>query len=156
MSNLSHINADGEVNMVGVEAKSVTQRTALASATVVFPEDVWNNLKQNNFELKKGNLITTAKLAGIMGAKQTHQLIPLCHPLLLEKIDVQIHATDNGFRGEGMAKTTGKTGVEMEALTAVSTTSLTIYDMCKGLSHDIIISQVQLEAKSGGKREFSR
>ncbi|NQX90961.1 MAG: cyclic pyranopterin monophosphate synthase MoaC [Flavobacteriales bacterium] len=156
MSNLSHINADGEVNMVGVEAKSVTQRTALASATVVFPEDVWNNLKQNNFELKKGNLITTAKLAGIMGAKQTHQLIPLCHPLLLEKIDVQIHATDNGFRVEGMVKTTGKTGVEMEALTAVSTTSLTIYDMCKGLSHDIIISQVQLEAKSGGKREFSR
>eukprot|EP00958_Prasinococcus_capsulatus_P012340 scaffold1233_cov395-Prasinococcus_capsulatus_cf.AAC.6 len=109
-------------------------------------------LVENN-RVQKGDVLTVAKIAGINGAKLTHHLIPLCHSLLLSKVDVQLslEASTHSVLIEATAKTSGQTGVEMEALTAASTASLTVYDMCKAVSKDIIITDIQLEAKSGGK-----
>ena len=156
MSELSHVNEKGEVQMVGVGKKNITERKAKASGKVLFNEDVWNELMKNDFVLKKGDLVSTVKLAGIMGAKQTPNLIPLCHPLALEKIDVQIQIENRGIKITSEVSMHGKTGVEMEALTAVSVACLTVYDMCKALSHEIQIQNIQLEHKSGGKRNFTR
>lgn len=142
--------------MVSISQKRTTDRRAKASGEVRFNEDSWRQLVESDFALKKGDLISTVKLAGIMGAKQTPNLIPLCHPIALEKIDVKIEIRESGFLITSEVSMSGKTGVEMEALTAVSVACLTVYDMCKALSHDIQIQNIQLEHKSGGKRDFTR
>ncbi|MGB1032769.1 MAG: cyclic pyranopterin monophosphate synthase MoaC [Flavobacteriales bacterium] len=156
MNELSHINASGESKMVSVHDKQATKRFAQAEAQVIFPKDVWEKLSETNFQISKGNLINTAVLAGIMAAKKTGELIPLCHPLMLDHVDVSIQAEEMGFKVTSEARLTGKTGVEMEALTACSVGALTIYDMCKALSHEIEIKHVRLLQKTGGKSDYVR
>lgn len=155
-STLSHITDRGEAAMVDVSAKTTTARIAKASARVVLPSNVSNHLVNGELHLPKGPVLQTARLAGIMGAKRTAELIPLCHPLSLDHIAVDI--TMNGTSADIVTtvSTTGKTGVEMEALTAASVAALTIYDMCKALSHDIIIGPISLIEKTGGKNDFKR
>lgn len=153
---LTHINQQGEATMVDVSAKSVTSRVAIASGLVVFPEDVFHTLKQEQFNNKKGSIIQTAVIAGIQAVKKTADLIPLCHQLALSKIHIDIHPKDNCLEIVCTVKCNERTGVEMEALTGVSVSALTIYDMCKALSHEIVIDKIQLNHKSGGKGEFNR
>lgn len=141
--------------MVDVGKKSVTHRTATAQATVILPNEVMLHFDGKDVATKKGGVFSTAILAGIMGAKKTSELIPLCHPIGLDKCDV-----DMEFSGENELMITthtrveSKTGVEMEALTAASVAALTVYDMCKGLSHDIIIKEIKLLSKTGGKSDY--
>jgi cyclic pyranopterin monophosphate synthase len=166
MNELTHLDKDGNVNMVDVGGKEVTHRTAKAIGRVILPKSVMAKLEESQFQSKKGSVLQTAILAGIMGAKKTSDLIPLCHPLLLSKVEVRIERErEQELEQErerevlviySEVKLDGKTGVEMEALTAVSIAALTIYDMCKALSHDIIISDIQLMEKNGGKNDFSR
>lgn len=152
--NLSHVDASGNPSMVNVSEKIVTQRTAKAQAIVQVGVEVLNKIRADEGQTKKGSVFQTAILAGIMGAKRTADLIPLCHPLGLEdcQIDIGIHGDDIVIT----ASTTlsAKTGVEMEALTAVSVAALTIYDMCKALSHHIVIREIKLLEKTGGKKDF--
>ncbi len=153
MSNpsLTHINASGEAHMVDVGDKDETTRVAVAEGHVrMRPETLDLILKGN---AKKGDVIATARLAGIMAAKQTANLIPLCHPLMLSKIAVDITADENlpGLRVQTMAKLTGRTGVEMEALTAASVACLTIYDMAKAADREMEIGGIRLLQKSGGR-----
>jgi cyclic pyranopterin phosphate synthase len=153
---LTHVDAANKPTMVDVAAKAVTYREATAVAAVSLPAHVARALKLTGHHTKKGPVFDTAAIAGVMAAKRTHELIPFCHPLGLERctIDVEARGTKVFIRC-----TTGvhhKTGVEMEALTGASVAALTIYDMCKALSHDIVIGPVQLVAKSGGKRDFTR
>ena len=143
--------------MVDVSAKDITTRLAAAKSVVSLPAEVLDIIENDEIHTKKGPVFQTAILAGIMGAKKTSDLIPLCHPLPLSKCDIDISI--NGDRKViilAEVKTTGKTGVEMEALTAASVAALTIYDMCKAFSHDIVIESIQLQSKSGGKRDFQR
>lgn len=135
--------------MVEVTAKQDSQREAVARGVVELSDDVLHLISQG--KLKKGDPFEVARLAGIMAAKRTHELIPLCHPLLLTKIDVQIAVTDAGAELESRVVCVGKTGVEMEALTAVSVAALTIYDMCKSVDKSIKIRDIFLVKKSGGK-----
>ena len=149
MSKLTHINDEGRAVMVDVTDKSVTSRRAVAEGFVLMQEETLNlALSGDN---KKGGVIPVSELAGIMAAKQTSALIPLCHPLPLSKVSVQIDAVDKGLRVEAIVKTSGKTGVEMEALTAVSVTCLTIYDMLKATQKDMRIEGIRVLAKTGGK-----
>ncbi|MEL4306650.1 cyclic pyranopterin monophosphate synthase MoaC [Joostella sp. CR20] len=156
MSKLSHIDENGEASMVDVSAKAVTERVAIASGDVIFPTEVFSVLKESQFSNKKGSVIHTAVIAGIQAVKKTADLIPLCHQLALSKISIDIQPKENSLQIKCTVKCTERTGVEMEALTGVSVSALTIYDMCKALSHDIKISNIQLENKSGGKSDFSR
>jgi cyclic pyranopterin phosphate synthase len=154
---LSHLDEQGNPNMVDVGNKKETERTASASCVVTFPPEVASELAGAGMRTRKGSIVQTAVLAGIMGAKKTSELIPLCHPLPLN--DCKINMTFEGKAQlviRSIVKTTGKTGVEMEALTAVSVAALTVYDMVKGLSHDIRLGPIQLESKSGGKRDYDR
>ncbi len=146
----SHIAADGSVTMVDVGAKAVTQRTAHASARVRMPAAVAQALRDAT--LPKGDAFVAAQLAGILAAKQTGTLIPLCHPLPLDAVDVTF-AWESGdvLRIDARATTTAKTGVEMEALVAASVAALTIYDMAKAVDKGIVIEAVRLEEKTGGK-----
>lgn len=153
---LSHINQQGEATMVDVSAKTVSSRVAIASGWVVFPEDVFKTLKQDQFNNKKGSIIQTAVIAGIQAVKKTADLIPLCHQLALSKIQIDIQPKDNYLEIVCTVKCNERTGVEMEALTGVSVSALTIYDMCKALSHEIVIDKIQLNHKSGGKSEYNR
>ena len=155
---LSHLDAQGNARMVDVGQKNATVRTATAIGWVCFPPDVYQQIRTTDGQTKKGAIVEVARLAGIMGAKKTPDLIPLCHGLMLDKVDVNFAYEDEGHRIEvtATAKVTGKTGVEMEALTAVSVACLTIYDMTKALSHDIQIESIQLMSKAGGKRDFKR
>ncbi|GAB3649649.1 cyclic pyranopterin monophosphate synthase MoaC [Echinicola sediminis] len=153
---LSHVDRDGKAKMVDVSEKAITQRTATAQSIVKFPEAVFEDLQKDNFLGKKGSIIQTAIIAGTMAAKRTSDLIPLCHPLSLSKIQLDILPRDKHLLITATVKCEGKTGVEMEALTAASVAALTIYDMCKALSHDIIISETKLMAKEGGKHVFNR
>ncbi|WP_417363115.1 cyclic pyranopterin monophosphate synthase MoaC [Galbibacter sp.] len=153
---LSHINQRGEAAMVDVSAKAVSSRVAVASGLVVFPEDVFNILKEGQFTNKKGGIIQTAVIAGIQAVKKTADLIPLCHQLALSKIHIDIQPKENCLEITCTVKCNERTGVEMEALTGVSVSALTIYDMCKALSHEIVIDRIQLNHKSGGKSEFNR
>ena len=153
---LTHINAQGDAEMVDVSAKAITERLATASSKVIFPTEVYEVLKKNGFNTKKGSLVQVAVLAGINGVKQTSNLIPLCHNIPISKADVDIQPIENGFQILCTVKTVGQTGVEMEALTGASLAALCIYDMCKALSHDIVLGPTQLESKSGGKRDFKR
>lgn len=140
--------------MVDVSNKQDTARYAMAKAKVKFPKDTWEYLQKGKWISKKGSILEVARIAGIQGAKQTAQLIPLCHSLPIHWVDIQMTQENQTVTIEAKVKTDGKTGVEMEALTAVSVAALTLYDMCKALSHRIVISDVRLLKKTGGKSEF--
>jgi cyclic pyranopterin phosphate synthase len=144
---LSHFDASGHASMVDVSAKSSTRRTATASAFVELSAAVLAALPAN----PKGNPLEVARFAGIQAAKRTADLIPMCHPLSLTHVDVQAEVVEGGVRITATVATTGPTGVEMEALTAASIAALTVYDMTKALDKGIVIRNLQLEAKSGGK-----
>ncbi|MDR3792782.1 MAG: cyclic pyranopterin monophosphate synthase MoaC [Terracidiphilus sp.] len=144
---LSHIDATGQAHMVDVSAKQPTYRTATASAFVGLSAAVLDALPTN----RKGDALQVARIAGIQAAKRTSDLIPLCHPLILTHIDVQAEVVTGGVQIVASIATTGPTGVEMEALTAASVAALTVYDMCKAIDKGIVIHQIQLESKSGGK-----
>jgi len=152
MNKLSHFDGQGKIKMVDVSGKEATVRRAVASAKVLLNEETIRILQSN--ENPKGNPLEIARIAGIMAAKQTSNLIPLCHQINLSKVDVKIKITDSGVYLEAEAKTNAQTGVEMEALTAVSVAALTIYDMCKAVQKDIKITEIQLELKTGGKSDF--
>ena len=154
---LSHINENGKPVMVDVSAKAVTQRTATAQSIVQLPEEVLAVLNSGELQTPKGPVLQTAIIAGIMAAKRTGELIPLCHPLGLDNCEISIRWNQNrGLVINCTASITAKTGVEMEALTGASIAALTIYDMCKALSHDIVIKETRLIAKTGGKNDFRR
>lgn len=150
-SSLTHIGASGEAHMVDVGAKAETERTAIAEGTVTMRAETLRMIIDGN--AKKGDVLGTARVAGIMAAKKAHELIPLCHPLLLTKVSVEIEPDEAlpGLRVKALARVTGKTGVEMEALTAASIACLTIYDMAKAVDRGMVIGNVRLIAKSGGK-----
>jgi len=153
MSKLSHFDEHGKIKMVDVSGKVATARRAVASAKVLLNRETIEILKSN--ENPKGNPLEIARVAGIMAAKQTSDLIPLCHQINLSKVDVQVEITDFGIYLLAEAITNSQTGVEMEALTAVSVAALTIYDMCKAVQKDIVITEIQLKLKTGGKSDFS-
>ncbi|MCI0663033.1 MAG: cyclic pyranopterin monophosphate synthase MoaC [Acidobacteria bacterium] len=146
---LSHLDAEGRITMVDVGSKPVTSRTAEASGYVKMRSETVAAIRERR--TTKGDPLETARLAGIMGAKHTAGLIPLCHPLPLSHIDVQISIQDDGVEIKAKASTNAQTGVEMEALTAVSVAALTIYDMCKAIDRDMKITGIQLTYKSGGR-----
>lgn len=153
----SHLTPSGNATMVDVSDKQATKRIAVAQAVVQLPEEVISMLENDEIHTKKGPVFQTAIIAGIMAAKRTSDLIPLCHPLGLDqcKVEIQIDQKKQVII-VCTAVITGKTGVEMEALTGASVAALTVYDMCKGFSHDIIIKETKLLEKSGGKRDVSR
>jgi cyclic pyranopterin phosphate synthase len=154
---LTHVGPGNRPTMVDVGDKKVTERSAVARATVVFPADVLDDaLAGSELRTKKGPVFDTAIIAGVMAAKRTHELIPFCHPIPLEDCKLTI---EWGAPGEVViecaVRATHKTGVEMEALTGATTAALTVYDMCKALSHGIRITEIKLLAKAGGKRDFA-
>ena len=144
---LSHYDQSGRARMVDVSAKTASVRQAEASAFVLMSTAVLDSLGRN----PKGDPLETARLAGIMAAKKTAELIPLCHPLPLSHIDVELRQCENGIAISSSVKTTAETGVEMEALVAASVAALTVYDMCKALDKGIEIREIVLQHKSGGK-----
>ncbi len=151
MAELTHINARGEAEMVDVSAKEATERTAKAEGRVTMRPKTLALVQAG--EAKKGDVIATARIAGIMAAKRTHELIPLCHPLMLTKVTVDFCelSDGSGLRVSSIVRVTGQTGVEMEALTAVSVACLTLYDMLKAVDRGMEISGVRLVEKSGGR-----
>jgi cyclic pyranopterin phosphate synthase len=149
MKRLSHVDKQGRVAMVDTSAKPVTARRAVASARVLMSPETVAAVRAHR--TPKGDPLETARLAGIMAAKRTSELIPLCHPLALTHVDVQAEIEDTGVSIEAVAATTAQTGVEMEALTAASVAALTVYDMCKSLDKLMTITDVRLEQKTGGK-----
>ncbi len=151
MSKLTHLDESGAANMVDVGDKTDTVRIATASGCVIMQPQTLELILSGN--AAKGDVIGTARLAGIMAAKKTSDLIPLCHPLMLSKVTVEIEPDEDlpGLRVSATVKLTGKTGVEMEALTAVSVTCLTIYDMAKAVDKGMIISNIAVDSKTGGK-----
>ncbi|HUA89562.1 MAG TPA: cyclic pyranopterin monophosphate synthase MoaC [Steroidobacteraceae bacterium] len=154
---LTHLDARNRPTMVDVGDKSVTLRSALAEARVRLPAAVARVLKASGHRTRKGPIFDTAVIAGVMAAKRTHELIPFCHPLGLEKCEVQIElAGARELRVRCRVAVHHRTGVEMEALTGATVAALTLYDMCKALSHDIEITGVRLIEKSGGRRAFTR
>jgi cyclic pyranopterin phosphate synthase len=152
MNKLSHFDEKGNIKMVDVSEKQTTARRAVASGKVLLNHETIEILRAN--ENPKGNPLEIARIAGIMAAKRTSELIPLCHQINLSKVDVKTEITDFGVKIEAEAKTASQTGVEMEALTAVSVAALTVYDMCKAVQKDIRIADIQLEIKTGGKSDF--
>ncbi|HHF3473051.1 TPA: cyclic pyranopterin monophosphate synthase MoaC [Haemophilus influenzae] len=151
MTTFTHINSQGEANMVDVSAKAETVREAHAEAIVTMSKETLAMIVEGKHH--KGDVFATARIAGIQAAKRTWELIPLCHPLLLSKVEVNLEPLleTNQVRIQSLCKLTGKTGVEMEALTAASVAALTIYDMCKAVQKDIVIEKVCLLEKCGGK-----
>ena len=152
MSDLSHVSESGDVRMVDVGAKPTSRRRATAHASVRMAAETASRLR----DLPKGDALVAAQLAGIMAAKRTAELIPLCHPLALTHVDVQLEVRDESVEIESSAETTAQTGVEMEALVGASVAALTVYDMCKALSHEIEIVATRLVSKSGGRRDYRR
>jgi len=152
---LSHVDDAGRPAMVDVTAKYETLRIATAVARLRFPASVFEKLKSSGFETTKGPVLNTAIVAGTMAAKRTHELIPFCHPLGLERCDITIEADGDGLEIRCTTAVHHRTGVEMEALTGATVAALTVYDMCKALSHDIVIEQTRLLSKSGGKSDYS-
>ena len=152
---LSHIDKKGNAKIVDISNKKITKRIAIASGMIFVTNEILEQIKKN--ETKKGDIFTVAKIAGIMAAKKTSDLIPLCHPLKIDDIQIAFHVDDSKkvIIAEAEVKCENKTGVEMEALTAISITLLTIYDMCKAISHEMKITDVHLIKKSGGKTNFS-
>ncbi|MFM7155320.1 MAG: cyclic pyranopterin monophosphate synthase MoaC, partial [Bacteroidota bacterium] len=157
MAELSHINADGQAEMVNVGSKHATLRTARARAIVLLPDEVLAALAgDGRLSSPKGDVFQVAILAGIMAAKKTGDLIPLCHPLGLDHCHLDIQLAGNEVIIDCSASLTARTGVEMEAMVGASIAALTIYDMCKAASHDIVVKEIKLMEKTGGKRDFSR
>lgn len=149
MADLSHYDEAGNIRMVDVSGKEVTTRRAVASCRVLMSAETVGVLRSRTNP--KGDPLEIARVAGIMAAKKTSELIPLCHQINLSKVNVLADLRDDGVYLEGEAVTDAKTGVEMEALTAVSVAALTIYDMCKAVQKDIVITEIKLESKTGGK-----
>lgn len=151
VSVLTHIGSKGEAQMVDISSKEITKRVAVASCKVVLGQKVFDLVSAN--QLEKGDVLGVAKIAGVCGAKQTSNLIPLCHNINLSHVHVDLTLNPHDFSIEirGQAASTGKTGVEMEAMTAVTVAGLAVYDMCKAASKEIVITDVRLEHKSGGK-----
>ena len=153
---LTHIDASGEANMVDVGDKVPTRREASAEARVTLPANVARELAATGHRTKKGPVFDTAIIAGVMAAKRTHELIPFCHPLPLESVKIEITARRGGLTILCRVAVTHTTGVEMEALTGASVAALTVYDMCKALTHGIEIREVALLSKTGGKRDYRK
>ena len=151
MSDFTHFNDEGRAKMVDVGGKDETVRTAVAVGRVLVNEETFNMIKTGG--MKKGDVLGTAQIAGIMAAKRTWEIIPMCHPLSLTGIDIKFNMNEEELAVEIQAqvKCKGVTGVEMEALTAVSTAALTVYDMCKAVQKDMIIDDIKLMSKTGGK-----
>ncbi|MGJ8539525.1 cyclic pyranopterin monophosphate synthase MoaC [Heyndrickxia coagulans] len=153
MGNLTHMNEQGRAKMVDVTAKPETSRTARAKSSVLVSKEVYEQI--TNFKIKKGDVLAVAQVAGIMGAKKTADVIPMCHPLPLTGVDISFswQKREDGYRLdiETTAKTKGQTGVEMEALTAAFVCALTVYDMCKALDKGMVIGPTYLIEKTGGK-----
>jgi cyclic pyranopterin monophosphate synthase len=147
MSRLSHFDEAGEARMVDVSGKAATRREAEASVFVAMSAQALEALPHN----PKGNPMEVARIAGIQGAKRTAELIPMCHPLPLSFVDVRVEMAEGGIAIRAMAATTGPTGVEMEALTAAGVAALTVYDMCKAVDKSMVIRDLRLERKTGGK-----
>ena len=152
----THISRDGNPQMVNVSEKKISLRIAEAQAIVDVGDEILGLIHNNELVTKKGPVFHTAIIAGVMGAKKTSDLIPFCHPLQLEDCQVKITVVDKVIVINSSAVVTAKTGVEMEALTAASVAALTVYDMCKAISHNIAIREVRLMAKSGRKKDFKR
>lgn len=150
---LSHVDEAQQPRMVDVGGKPATRRTAQARARVLFPPEVATALRDAGYVTPKGAVLTVAQIAGVMGAKSTPQLIPLCHPLAIDKCDVAIRIEGDEALIDCIVSCEGRTGVEMEALTGAGIAALTIYDMCKAMSHAIVIADIRLLAKSGGKSD---
>ena len=146
---LSHVDADGRIRMVDVSDKPVTERVAVARGRITIGGEALAAIRSGR--VAKGDPLQAARLAGVMGAKRTADLIPLCHPLMLSKVDITFHALKNGYEIEAVVQTSAQTGVEMEALTAVSVSALTIYDMMKAIDKTIVIDSIRLIKKAGGR-----
>lgn len=142
---LSHINSEGKAKMVDVIAKPIQQRTAIAEGFIKLQPKTIQLINDN--QMKKGDVLTVAEIAGIQAAKETSRLIPLCHPLMLTKVAVETEVRENGVYVKGLAKCQGQTGVEMEALTAVNVALLTVYDMCKAVDKEMTLSDIRLIEK---------
>lgn len=158
MTDFTHLDQDGNITMVDVGDKIATKRSATATGKVFFPPEVYAAIKAVDGQTKKGNILTIAHIAGIMAGKKTHELIPLCHALPLDTIKMSFAFQDDvhAIAVTAIAKVEHKTGVEMEALTAVSVACLTIYDMSKALSHEIVIGDICLVNKTGGKSDYAK
>jgi cyclic pyranopterin monophosphate synthase len=157
MNDFTHLNGEGLPSMVDVGEKKVTHRTATARSIVLLPEELLQKFLNSDIQTKKGSVFQTAIIAGIMAAKKTGELIPLCHPLALEDCKIKVHLNEaQELVIDCTTSITAKTGVEMEALVGASIAALTVYDMCKGLSHDIVIKETKLLSKKGGKNDFDR
>jgi cyclic pyranopterin phosphate synthase len=152
----THIDTTGNPQMVDVSQKEISKRVAKAQAVVLLGKEIVSLMEGDELITKKGPVFQTAIIAGVMAAKRTHELIPFCHPLALEDCKVRIKVKKNKAIIDTESVITSKTGVEMEALTAASVAALTIYDMCKALSHNIVIQEIKLMAKYGGKKNFIR
>jgi len=152
----THVDDSGNPQMVDVSGKEISVRRACARATVRLGKKIIAQMKGNELITKKGPVFQTAILAGVMGGKKTSELIPFCHPVGLEDCQVKITVEKEIVIIDTEAKSTGKTGVEMEALSAAAVAALTVYDMCKALSHDIVIEEIMLMSKTGGKKDFHR
>lgn len=150
MSDFTHFNEQGRAKMVDVGTKPVSQRTAVAAARVLINETTFALIQSGG--MKKGDVLTVAQIAGVMGAKRTPDLIPMCHPILMDGINLELSLDESRHSVEIQATVTcdGRTGVEMEALTAVSTAALTVYDMCKAVQKDMVITDIRLISKTGG------
>lgn len=155
MSTLTHIDEHNRPAMVDVSSKEPTLREARAQSVVRLPAEVLNAIDGDEIQSRKGPVFATAIIAGVMAAKRTHELIPFCHPLGLEKCSIDIRVADGSAIVDCTCRVHHRTGVEMEALTGASIAALTIYDMCKALSHDIVIAETRLLAKTGGKTDFA-
>jgi cyclic pyranopterin phosphate synthase len=153
MNELSHFDETGKVTMVDVSNKEASVRRAVASGKVLLSQETLQTLRTQ--QTPKGDPLEIARIAGIMAAKKTSELIPLCHQINLSKVNITVEFTDFGIQIEAEAITTAQTGVEMEALTAVSVAALTVYDMCKAVQKDIVISEIRLESKTGGKTDYT-
>ena len=149
MSKLTHLDEDGSAHMVDVSAKAVTPREAIASGHIAMSAEAASAIAQGL--VKKGDVLAVARVAGIMAAKRTADLIPLCHPIALTSVSIDFDLADDGVTVTATARTAGQTGVEMEALTAATVALLTVYDMAKALDKAMVIGQVRLLAKTGGK-----
>lgn len=152
----THVSPEGQPKMVDISNKSVTRRTARARAVINPGKEILAALADGEIVTKKGPVFQTAIIAGVMGAKKTSELIPFCHPIALEDCQINIAVRDNSIVIDSTAVVSGKTGVEMEALSAATIAALTVYDMCKALSHDIIIESIQLLEKTGGKKDIRK
>ena len=150
MSDFTHFNEQGRAKMVDVGEKPVTTRTAVAAARVLVNEHTFELIRTGG--MKKGDVLTVAQVAGVMGATRTPDLIPMCHPILIDGINLELHLDEErcSVEIEATVSCDGRTGVEMEALTAVSTAALTVYDMCKAVQKDMVITDIRLVSKTGG------